>query len=233
MSSQIPTLLRLTCLLLGGLVCWQVYGLVNVPEPFDNLSEFDLVLEEPEPEPPGQTAAPTDPSETQTDPLSDKQTDPSTDDSRPTDEQKVTPDEAKQPAKKKAQKNNREETSSSPSFPKRYEVVATSGILGKAPTQKPAPPALVGVLGKYAIIRAPDGKEDLVSEGGEFGGVKVIKISTNRVLIEFEAQQKELTVYAGMGSASLLPPKEEGASDEASKPPAQGKDASSGKASLK
>jgi hypothetical protein len=42
-------------------------------------------------------------------------------------------------------------------------------------------------------------------EGEETNGVKLIRIGTNRVLIEHEGQQKELTLFSGFGSESLLP----------------------------
>ncbi len=91
-----------------------------------------------------------------------------------------------------------------PAFPPRFEIIVTSGILGKAPQAPKPKPLLIGVIGERAMLRAPDGREDLVREGEELGGVKVVKIATNRVLIEFEGKKQELTVYSGMGSPSLL-----------------------------
>jgi hypothetical protein len=44
-----------------------------------------------------------------------------------------------------------------------------------------------------------------MSEGGEMGGLKMLRIGTNRVLVEHEGQQKELTIFSGFGSESLLP----------------------------
>jgi hypothetical protein len=65
--------------------------------------------------------------------------------------------------------------------------------------------ALLGIGGKFAFVRAPSGQTDLMSEGGEMGGLKMLRIGTNRVLVEHEGQQKELTIFSGFGSESLLP----------------------------
>jgi hypothetical protein len=93
-----------------------------------------------------------------------------------------------------------------PPLPAEYQPIALSGIFGKAPEQKPPPPALVGVAGSRALIRAPSGKWELLAEGGELEGIKVIAIATNRVLVEFEGQLRELTIFEGLGSSSLYPP---------------------------
>src|SRR6266508_642724 len=45
----------------------------------------------------------------------------------------------------------------------------------------------------------------VIKEGGEVGGIKLVRIGTNRVLIEQDGQQKELTVFSGYGGESLLP----------------------------
>ena len=55
------------------------------------------------------------------------------------------------------------------------------------------------------ILRAPNGQTGLLREGEELGGVKLLRIGTNRVLVEHEQQQKELTVFSGFGSETLLP----------------------------
>ncbi len=251
MPDKILKVLRWGCLLLAGMISWQVYGIVTAPEPFDRLDDLvldDLALEAPAPaaETEAETTVPTpagppaDGEKTTSTPApsadTSAETTAPTPAGPPADEEKTpsTPAHSADtnaetpaptpagppadgetmpstPASKKAAKpagvKKKKAEPSSPPFPPALEIIATSGFLGKAPTKKPAPPALVGTLGKYALIRAPDGKEDLVAEGGEFGGVKVIKIATNRVLIEHQGQQTELTIYAGMGSSSLLPKK--------------------------
>ena len=92
-----------------------------------------------------------------------------------------------------------------PPLPDVYKTIEASGVFGVPPQKSPAQPALIGIAGRHAIIQAPDGQVDLVPEGGELGGVKVLKIATNRVLIEHEGKKKELTIFSGMGSAPLLP----------------------------
>jgi len=89
-------------------------------------------------------------------------------------------------------------------LPEKYKRIASSGIFGLEPT-KQTPLTLFGLVGSYAIIMAPNGQTDLVAEGGELGGVKVLKISTNRVLVEYQGKKQELTIFSGLGSESLLP----------------------------
>jgi len=68
------------------------------------------------------------------------------------------------------------------------------------------PPALLGIVGPYAIVRAPGGQTDLVAEGKEIGGVKVLKIGTNRVLLEFQGKTQEFLLFQGLGGTPLLMP---------------------------
>jgi len=49
----------------------------------------------------------------------------------------------------------------------------------------------------------------LLREGEETGGVRLIRIGTNRVLVEHENQKKELTLFSGLGSTTLLPKEKE------------------------
>jgi len=67
--------------------------------------------------------------------------------------------------------------------------------------------ALLGIAGRDAFLRAPNGQTGLLREGGELGGIKVLRIGTNRVLIEHQGQKKELTVFSGLGSETLCPKK--------------------------
>ena len=97
-------------------------------------------------------------------------------------------------------------------LPDRFAAIATSGIFGAVvPTDSaarpsgPAKPALVGIAGGRVLLQMPDGATALLGVGGEWNGVKVIEIATNRVLIESHGKRSELEIYAGMGSASLLP----------------------------
>lgn len=84
------------------------------------------------------------------------------------------------------------------------DKIKQSQLLG--PDIKPPPMALLGIAGSDVFLRAPNGQTGLVREGEELGGVKIIKIGTNRVLVEENKQQKELTIFEGFGSGTLMPP---------------------------
>ena len=85
----------------------------------------------------------------------------------------------------------------------RVERITQSEILGAI--VRPLPMALLGIAGQDAFLRAPNGQTGLLREGGELGGIKLLRIGTNRVLIEHEQQQKELMLFSGFGSETLLP----------------------------
>jgi hypothetical protein len=82
------------------------------------------------------------------------------------------------------------------------EKIKTSQILG--PDVKPPPMALLGIAGKDVFLRAPNGQTGIIREGEELGGVKLIRVGTNRVIVEENKQQKELTIFEGFGSETLL-----------------------------
>ncbi len=65
--------------------------------------------------------------------------------------------------------------------------------------------ALLGIAGDVAFLRAPSGQTGMVKEGDTLGELKLLKIGINRVLVEEAGQQKELTMFEGFGSSSLLP----------------------------
>ncbi len=83
------------------------------------------------------------------------------------------------------------------------ERIIESEIFGPVP--HPMPMALLGIAGPDAFIRAPNGQTGLLREGEELGGIKLLRIGTNRVLVEEAGQQKELTIFEGFGSETLLP----------------------------
>jgi hypothetical protein len=64
--------------------------------------------------------------------------------------------------------------------------------------------ALLGIAGKDAFIRTPNGQTGLMREGDELGGLKLLRIGTNRVLVEHEQQQSELNIFSGIGSEPLI-----------------------------
>jgi hypothetical protein len=55
-----------------------------------------------------------------------------------------------------------------------------------------------------AFLQAPDGQSGLIREGGELGGIKLLKLGINRALIEEAGEKRELTLHSGLGSESLL-----------------------------
>lgn len=94
-----------------------------------------------------------------------------------------------------------------PAIQARVDRVIESELL--APVIRPMPMALLGIAGRDVFLRAPNGQTGLVKEGGDLGGVKLLRIGTNRVLVEEEGQKKELTIFAGFGGEPLLPKEKE------------------------
>ena len=76
------------------------------------------------------------------------------------------------------------------------------------PEVKPPPMALLGIAGKDVFLRGPNGQTGIVREGEELGGAKLIRIGTNRVLIQHEGRQQELMIFSGFGSETLLEKKD-------------------------
>jgi hypothetical protein len=89
-----------------------------------------------------------------------------------------------------------------PEIQSRVDRVVDSEIL--APVMRPLPMALLGIAGSNVFLRAPNGQTGLVKEGEELGGVKLVRIGINRVLVEQQGEQKELTIFAGLGGEALL-----------------------------
>lgn len=85
----------------------------------------------------------------------------------------------------------------------RVDRIIESEILG--PVIHPQPPALVGIAGQFAFLRAPSGQTGMVKEGDELGGMKLLQIGTNRVLVEQNGQKSELMIFSGNGGESLMP----------------------------
>jgi hypothetical protein len=65
---------------------------------------------------------------------------------------------------------------------------------------------LLGIAGADVFLRAPNGQSGLVRVGGDLGGIKLLRVGTNRVLVEEAGVKKELTIFNGSGSESLLVP---------------------------
>ena len=65
--------------------------------------------------------------------------------------------------------------------------------------------ALLGIAGRDAFLRTPNGQMSLLREGSESDGLKLLRIGTNRVLVEVAGDKKELMIFEGLGGESLLP----------------------------
>jgi len=85
----------------------------------------------------------------------------------------------------------------------RIDKIIQSEVL--APIVRPPPMALLGIAGRDAFLRTPSGQTQLLREGAEVDGIRLLRIGTNRVLIEQSGEKKELTIFAGFGGESLLP----------------------------
>lgn len=84
----------------------------------------------------------------------------------------------------------------------RIDLITQSEILG--PVIRPLPMALLGIAGQTIFFRAPDGQTGMLKEGEELGGVKLLRIGVNRILVEQEGEKKELSIYQGYGGEPLL-----------------------------
>lgn len=90
----------------------------------------------------------------------------------------------------------------SPLVEARIDRIVTSELL--APVFHPPPMALLGIAGHDAFLRTPNGQMTLLREGAEADGLKLLRIGTNRVLVEHANEKKELMIFEGMGGESLL-----------------------------
>jgi hypothetical protein len=90
-----------------------------------------------------------------------------------------------------------------PEVQARVDRIIDSEIFG--PVIRPMPLALIGIADQEAFIRATNGQTGPVKVGGEMGGIKLLRIGVNRVLVEQDGEKKELTVFGGFGGESLMP----------------------------
>jgi hypothetical protein len=88
-----------------------------------------------------------------------------------------------------------------------------------APVMRPLPMALLGIGGQSAFLRSPDGQTGLVKEGDSLGTLKLLRIGTNRVLVEVDGEKKELMIFAGLGSESLMPKPDKSTNEPPKKSP--------------
>ena len=94
-----------------------------------------------------------------------------------------------------------------PAIQARVDKITQSEIL--ASVVRPLPMALLGIAGDSAFLRSATGQSGVVKEGDELGGLKLLKIGINRVLVEEDGEKKELMVFSGFGGESLLPKEKE------------------------
>ena len=73
-----------------------------------------------------------------------------------------------------------------------------------APVMHPQPMALLGIAGETVFLRTASGQTGLLKADAPLEGVKLLRIGINRVLVEVDGQKKELTIFDGNGSESLL-----------------------------
>ncbi len=83
------------------------------------------------------------------------------------------------------------------------DKVKDSEVFG--PVARPMPMALLGIAGEDVFFRAPNGQAGVFRKGEEMGGVKLLRTSANRILVEQDGQKTELTIFSGIGSESLMP----------------------------
>ena len=84
----------------------------------------------------------------------------------------------------------------------RIDRIYQSEILGSVTRQLPM--GLLGIAGNVAFLRAPNGQTGMVKEGDELGGMKLLQIGVNRVMVSHDGKTNELTIFSGFGSETLL-----------------------------
>ena len=101
----------------------------------------------------------------------------------------------------------------------RVEKIINSELLG--PVIHPMPMALIGISDDFAYLRATNVQTGPVKIGKEMGGIKLLKIGVNRVLVEVGGEKQELTMFEGVGGESLMPKTPEAPSTNTAKPSIQ------------
>ena len=89
-----------------------------------------------------------------------------------------------------------------PEIAARIDKISNTQVLGQI--MRPPPMALMGIAGPDALMRGPNGQMGMIRVGEQLGGVKLISIGVNRVLVEHDGEQKELMLFEGFGGESLL-----------------------------
>ena len=183
MLERYTPILRIICIALAALICAQFVRIAKARNP---LADLKLSAASFAPAPVAATNVPPDKKPTNTPP-----------------DKKATNSPPRQSSSRRQQQSDLP-----PPIQARVDKITQSEILGAV--VRPLPMALLGIAGKDAFLRGPNGQTGLVREGEELEGVKVLRIGTNRVLVEHEGQKKELTLFSGFGSETLLPKEEKG-----------------------
>ena len=89
-----------------------------------------------------------------------------------------------------------------PEIQARVDKIVNSEIF--APVMHPMPMGLLGIAGETAFLRSASGQTGLVKAGDSLGDLKLLKIGINRVLVEQDGKEQELTIFNGYGGDSLL-----------------------------
>jgi hypothetical protein len=89
-----------------------------------------------------------------------------------------------------------------PEIAARVEKIKESQVLGMI--VRPPPMGLIGIAGPDVILRGPNGQTGIIRVGEELGGVKLLQIGVNRVLVLHEGKTNELTLFEGFGGDTLL-----------------------------
>jgi hypothetical protein len=222
MLERLTPFFRIGCMLLAGLVCYQIARLITHKNPLDDLkipaSAF-AAASPPAAQPKSTnsaTAKPTNSVSTQATNSTNNVAGQTTNSAVRGATNILSLEATNASSRRTSSSSSRRSSSSapgaataskdpniSPAVQARIEKIVQSEILGAI--VRPLPMALLGIAGRDAFIRAPNGQTGLAREGEEFGGLKVLRIDINRVLVEHEGQQKELMLFQGFGSETLLP----------------------------
>jgi hypothetical protein len=116
-----------------------------------------------------------------------------------------------------------------PEVQSRVDKIIDSEIFG--PVIRPMPMALIGIADEQAFIQATNGQIGPIKVGGEMAGIKLLRIGVNRVLVEQGGEKKELTLFGGLGSDSLMPDPASGSTTNTSATNSSSTNASTGKVS--
>ena len=200
MPERFVLALKIVCLCLAAVVLVQFSRLASGKDPLQNLRiPAALISRSASTNAPAATAAPA-PAGTATNSLANQPAEPRTTNAIPQSSATKPPGRSMVPGLRGGPPQP--ELNLPPAIRTRVERITQSEILG--PIIRPMPMALLGIGGTDAFLRAPNGQTGLLKVGEELGGLKLLRIGTNRVLVEHEGQKKELMIFSGLGSETLL-----------------------------